>query len=111
MDDFFQIGKGDLLPAILIQATTRIDGKLVPFPGLDEPGVSLTFTMTLEGGAVKINAQPAVIVDGEQAILRYDPQGTDTDTAGHYEGKFRAVIDGRPVTIPNGPRKIRIQIT
>ena len=111
MIDFFQLGKGDLLPSISVQATTRIDNKTVPVPGVDGVGVTCVFTMKAEGGAVKINRQAAVIVDGANAILRYDWTGTDSDTPGEFDAEFELTINGKKLTVPNGPRKIKVRIT
>lgn len=110
MIDFFQIGKGDQLPSITIQATTRVNGQTVPLPGL--AGGSVVFTMKAEnGGAVKVNRAGAVIVDAANAILRYDWQAADTDTAADYDAEFELTIAGKKLTVPNGPRKIKVRIT
>jgi len=109
MIDFFQMGKGDQLPSLIIQATTRVDGQTVPLPGL--AGGSVVFTMKAEGGSVKINRAGATIVDAANAILRYDWQAIDTDTPGEYDTEFELTIAGKKLTVPNGPRKIKVRVT
>lgn len=115
MEEFFQIGKGDTLPSLRIQATTRINGVRVPYPGLTL-ATPVTFFMRQEGsGTAVLSAEPAVVEDAALAILRYDWATGDTDNGGHFDGEFKLNLGGDILTVPNddltGGRKIKIWIT
>jgi hypothetical protein len=68
------------------------------------------FNMVADDGTLKIDHQPAQIVDAAQRIVRYDWQTGDTDTPGMFFAQFVVVFsDGRPVTFPNaGPMRIEV---
>lgn len=115
MEEFFQVGKGDLLPALRIQALTRINGKKVPLPGLSLVDPVAFYMRVEKGGALKINGAVAIVEDATNAILRYDWQVGDTDTPEHYDAEFKVTIAGKPVTIPNDDlndgQKINVWVT
>lgn len=109
MKEVFKVGRGDLLPSIKIRASTKINGKTVPVPNL--AGATVTFTMTDAEGTTIINKAPAFLEDAATAVLRYDWQAEDTDTAGEFDAEFELTIGGKPLTIPNDEPKIRVKIT
>lgn len=77
-------------------------GDTLPVPSVrvvglssDPTGSSVTFSMSQGSGPPKVNAQPAVVSDVDQAVggswemtLKYNWSPTDTDTAENYRGWF-----------------------
>lgn len=109
MKEVFKVGRGDTLPSIKIKATTKISGKVVPVPNL--AGGTVVFTMTDAQGTKVVDRAPATLEDAANAVLRYDWQAEDTDTAGEYDAEFEITVAGKVLTIPNDEPKIRVLIT
>lgn len=92
----FQIKKGDTRPAI--QATISS----LPTDVLN----TVVFYMSDKSGVRKVNAGSGTIVQQpsttQPAIVKYQWQVGDTDTAGVYNGEFEVTYsDGRIETYPN----------
>jgi hypothetical protein len=102
----YAIKRGDLRPSIRMALKSR-DGSPLPLPA----GATVQFRMRAAGaapGTLKVNAA-AVIEDRFSAIVRYDWQGSDTDTAGYFLGEFRRVLSGGQETVP-GDSFIGLQV-
>lgn len=93
----YKIKRGDLRPSVRMALKSR-DGSPLPLPA----GSTVTFRMRVADaapGTLKVNSA-AVIEDRANAVVRYDWQGSDTDTNGFYLGEFRRVVSGAQETVP-----------
>jgi hypothetical protein len=91
--------KGDLEPVI---RRAIIDGATgLPF---DLTGASVKFLMNEDDLiTVKINAAGVIESPASGGVIRYDWQGTDTDTAKKYKAEFQITLaSGKKLTFPPG---------
>jgi hypothetical protein len=90
------IKQGDLLP--ILAATLQTAAGVV----VDLTGGTIKFLMRTEPGATpKINAA-AAIVSPTAGTVQYLWSGTDTDTAGIFQGEFEFTAPGgKKYTFPN----------
>src|SRR5690242_14265458 len=100
----FRIKRNDTRPAI--QATISAAATDVIS--------SVSFNMADSAGTLKVNAGAGTIVQQasstQQAIVKYQWQAGDTDTAGQYNGEFQVTFnDSRVETYPND-RYITIEV-
>lgn len=98
-DNRFDVGRGDLLPA-LTAAATYSDGTVIDLTAATSPKFIMRLASAADGSTPKVNAT-ATVVDGAAGTIRYAWSGTDTDTAGTYTAEFEVVIGGKKLTIPN----------
>lgn len=85
--------QGDLLPNL----TAVLQDRSGP---LNITGGTVKFIMRAAEGSVKINAS-ATIVTAASGIVQYTWSGSDTDTAGEFEGEFQVTLSGKKETFPN----------
>lgn len=97
---------GDTNPSIAIAVIDKSTGL-----AKNLAGATAVFSMRLEGSSTpKVNASAADVYDEANGKVRYDWAGSDTDTAGVYEGEFVVTLSGGGVvTFPqDGYIKITI---
>jgi len=100
----FSIWQGDLLPFI---STTLIgsDGTLV------NAAAGPVYFRLLKNG-VLVFEKLATLNDPDSSTgkVRYEWQPGDTDVAGLFDGQWRGIFDGRPMTFPGPGRFHRVRI-
>lgn len=64
-------------------------------------GATITFTMRLPGGAVKVNAAACVVTNAAAGLAEYRWATGDTDTVNTYEGWFTISWSGSLETQPS----------
>lgn len=102
----YNIKRNDTDITIKYQRTQESDG--APF---DLTGYTATFSVwKKDDKSIKFLNKAATIPIPTQGHLDYDPDVTDFDTAGEYEGEFEVTrtSDGKKFTVP---KKGRIAIT
>ncbi len=93
----FYLKRGDLLPALTGTILNTVTGA-----PLNLTGAVLEFHMrNRQTGAVKIDATATIVGDPLVGRFSYAWAGTDTDTAGAYDGEIEATFAGKPLTSPN----------
>lgn len=63
--------------------------------GMNLAGATVTFRMRLRDTDVSKVSATATVIDAANGVVEYVWTGTDTDTAGEYEGDWRATIGGK----------------
>jgi hypothetical protein len=104
MMETFNIKRGDTSPSLLyalIPSSTVLTGATVRFSMKDHLS-----------GAVKINRAAVTVVTATGSpTVRYDWNGTDTDTAGFYFAEFEVTYAGGAIeTFPNSDF-VLVQVT
>jgi len=74
---------GDLRPYLRCQIISRATGQPV-----NVTGATVTFSMRVIGGTNVINEAAGAVEAGDDGIIRYAWQTSDTATAGSYQGEF-----------------------
>lgn len=89
--------RNDLEPVIRRTIKNRKTG----FPE-DLTGATVKFFMNeTDLTTVKIDAAAVIESPASSGVVRYDWQGTDTDTADTYKAEFQIILaSGKPITFP-----------
>lgn len=88
-DNVFWLKRGDRRPTLAVQLVDR-DGEPA-----DLTGAAVTFTMRPEGGGdLKVDAQPATVLDASTGEVEYAWAAVDVDTAGDFDAEFVATWTG-----------------
>lgn len=97
MSDRFNIKQGNLLPTLRVQCLDG-DGEPVDLT----TATAQTFSMRLaETGVVKITGGACTVVSSTAGTVDYAWSGTDTNTAGDYEGEVTVTFAaGKASTFP-----------
>ncbi len=94
MSNVAKMKRGDTAPVLLYEVNTLSS---------DMTGATAVFSMKNKNlGTVKVNKKTAVIdTTGTYAVLKYNWEAADTDTAAEYEGEFKVTFaDGTIGTYP-----------
>lgn len=99
-DETFYLGEGDTGRDLALRCSGS-DGVVQ-----DLTGAPVTFRMTpVNGDGVPKIEKPALVDDPPTAgIVRYEFDDEDVDEPGEYRAQMIAMIGGRPVTFPSGPK-------
>lgn len=97
----FKIKKGDLVPAVTATLMQAVGSAAAAAIDLTTAS-SVKFAMrNRNGGAIKVDAA-ATVVSAAAGTVKYQWAGTDTDTAGIFDGEWQITWPAGKQTVPGG---------
>lgn len=93
------VKQGDLFPDVITVVKDE-NGVVVDLTGATL--VKFSMRLARDPSIIKVNNGTGDLMSGPQGKIRYQWQGTDTDTPGTYEGEFRVTPQaGDPFRVPS----------